>query len=463
MAIKLPARPFPRITIPQYPQDGRPFALADRQDEVERLYRAVVGAGNPVLAGKASGRYRAVVSGYMGVGKSSVIFKVLEMIRSGDVVLEEQAVAFSPDMPKPDSHERWLILRASGKQTPSVDAIADALQKAMISTLDEVEQGAGRQAPGMLEIKWYHHLFRRREKKLFAEVQSALTTFSLMIDFVRAWQGSKLKETVERSSQTEVKTEIDSFLETQLRLRGGKPDSAEGKAAIELSGRYIRKVATVVKAGMTMEREVEISADLVTEALNAFFDSTERAGIPTILILDDFDEFASNVGPSHTERSRVLARVLGTFSQLRPSCLILGIREEYMHEDVFRQFITHPVPPLSRASAADALDAWARVQEPPLTVEQMRALREFGDRFLQRFAPEARVVVPFRFLQMVSWIGNDALDREARTRIASSTTSAARTAGRPIAPPSASRASCRRVTSSSRPRRSRSTPSRMRR
>jgi hypothetical protein len=51
------------------------------------------------------------------------------------------------------------------------------------------------------------------------------------------------------------------------------------------------------------------------------------------------------------------------------------------------------------------------VQEPPLTVEQMRALREFGDRFLQRFAPESRVVVPFRFLQMVSWIGNDVLNR----------------------------------------------------
>lgn len=31
-----------------------------------------------------------------------------------------------------------------------------------------------------------HHPFERREKKLFAEVQSALTTFSLMIDFVRA-------------------------------------------------------------------------------------------------------------------------------------------------------------------------------------------------------------------------------------------------------------------------------------
>jgi hypothetical protein len=153
-----------------------------------------------------------------------------------------------------------------------------------------------------------------------------------------------------------------------------------------------------------------VSADLATEALNTLFDTTERAGMPTVLVLDDFDEFASNVGPSHAARSKVLASVLGTFNQLRPSCFILGVREEYMHEDVFRQFTTHHIPPLTHAAGLEALDAWAKVQRPPLTVEQMRAFREFGDRFLQRFAPDARVVVPYRFLQMVSWIGNDGLD-----------------------------------------------------
>ena len=45
----------------------------------------------------------------------------------------------------------------------------------------------------MAEIKWYHHLFRRREKQLFSEVRSALVAFALMIDFVRNWQGSKLE------------------------------------------------------------------------------------------------------------------------------------------------------------------------------------------------------------------------------------------------------------------------------
>jgi Cdc6-like AAA superfamily ATPase len=411
MAILLSARPFPRTSIPLFPQAGRPFALADRQDEVEKLYAAVVAAGNPVLAHERSDRYRAVVSGYKGVGKSSVIYKVLEMIRSADAIAE--GVTFSQDVPQPESRERWLILSASGKHVPSVDAIAGALQKAMLSTLDDVEQEAERQAPGMVEIKWYHHLFRRREKQLFAEVQSALMTFSLMIDFVRAWQGSKLKESVERSSQTDVSKEIDAFLEGQLKGRGVRPESAEGQATLRASGRYIRKVTAMAKASASMEREVVISADLVTEALNEFFDTTERAGLPTILVLDDFDEFASNVGPSHAERSRVLASVLGTFNQLRPSCLIIGVREEYAHEDLFRQFITHHVPAMTRAAGGEALDAWAAVQRPPLSVDATRAFRAFGDRFLQRFAPGARVVVPFRFLQMVSWIGNDAFHRGA--------------------------------------------------
>ena len=69
MAVKLSARPFPRASIPRFPQPGLPFALADRRHEVEHLYSSVVAAGNAALTQPESRRYRAVVSGYMGVGK----------------------------------------------------------------------------------------------------------------------------------------------------------------------------------------------------------------------------------------------------------------------------------------------------------------------------------------------------------------------------------------------------------
>jgi Cdc6-like AAA superfamily ATPase len=404
-------RPFPWISITRFPQVGQPYAFADRKEEVARLYKATVAAGNAVRADQPGARYRAVVSGYKGVGKSSVIMQVLGMIRDPLGVVDGQVLTLPPDLPEPENRERWLILSVSGKLVPSVDAIADALQKAVLSTFEGVEDEVERRTAGMLDIRWYHHLFKRREKKLFTEVQSALTTFSLMIDFVRAWQGSRLKESVERSNQTDTTREITAYLEGQLKVKGVRPESAEGEAALKLSGNYIRKWTSMFKASATMERESIISADLVTDALNAFFKTTDKAGIPTILVLDDFDEFASNVGPSHGERSRVLANVLGTFNQLRPTCLFIGVREEYMHEDVFRQFDVHHIPPMTRRYAGEALDAWARVQLPPLTPEASLALQAFGDRFLAYFAEDAPVVVPFRFLQMVAWIGNNALDR----------------------------------------------------
>ena len=411
---KTPA--FPWIAIPRYPQQGPPYAFADREEQVAELYKAVVAAGNAVRAAQAGARLRAVVSGYKGVGKSAVILQVLGMLRDPDAVVDGQQLTVPVGLPEPENRERWLILSVSGKLVPSIDAIADALQKSVLSVFEDVGKEAERKTESALHLGLFHRLFHVREKRLFNEVRSALTTLALMIDFVRAWQGSRLKETVERAAQTEVKSDIDAYLEGQLKGKGVKLDSAEGQAALRLSASYIRKWTSTFKASTTMDREVVISADLVTEALNAFFATTDRAGIPTVLVLDDFDEFASNVGPSHFERSRVLSNVLGIFNQLAPSCLILGLREEYMHEDVFRQFQVMHVPPMTRKTAALALDAWGRVQQPPLSPDVSRAFEAFGDRFLQRFDPDAPVVIPFRFLQMVAWIANNALGQEESDR-----------------------------------------------
>lgn len=89
-------------------------------------------------------------------------------------------------------------------------------------------------------------------------------------------------------------------------MKGVRPESAEGEAALKLSGNYIREWTSMFKASATMERESIISADLVTDALNAFFKTTDKAGIPTILVLDDFDEFASP--PQSVRRSPICSR-----------------------------------------------------------------------------------------------------------------------------------------------------------
>jgi len=299
---------------------------------------------------------------------------------------------------------------------PSVDALADAIQKSVLSVFEDLGKEAERQTPGAIHLGLMHRLLPTRDRRLYNEVRSALMTLVLMIDFVRAWQGSKRKETSERATKTESQDDVEAHLETQLQAKGMRSDSAEGKAALRLSANYIRKWTSSSTSSATLERETIISADLVTEALNAFLSTTERAGIPTVLVLDDFDELASSVGPSHLERSRVLASVLGIFNQLAPTCLILGLRAEYMHEDLFRQFQVLHVPPMTREKAALALDAWGEVQTPPLAPDTARAFRTFGDRFLAAFEPDAPSVVPFRFLQMIAWIANNALGRNASDR-----------------------------------------------
>jgi|HubBroStandDraft_6_1064221.scaffolds.fasta_scaffold7439025_1 hypothetical protein len=67
------ARELPWIGIPPYPLPGQPYAFVNREAQVAQLYKPMVNAGNAVLSGKPGGRVRAVVHGYVGVGKSSVI------------------------------------------------------------------------------------------------------------------------------------------------------------------------------------------------------------------------------------------------------------------------------------------------------------------------------------------------------------------------------------------------------
>lgn len=407
---------FPWIHIPPVAQTGQVRAFADREDQIAQLYKALVGAGNAVRDGESTVRHRFVVSGYTGVGKSALILQVLAMLRDELGVVDGQRLTLPPDLPEPDGRERWLILRASGKQVPSVDSIAEALRKCALSIFDDVQEEAERRLPGVLELPLLHRLLRRREARLFQEVSAALKSLAAMIDYVQVWQGSTLKIKLESQSHAESSRNIEADLAADLRRLGGEPTSAEAKAALKLAAGFIRKRAMSTHLSTTLEQQSVVGAELVVEALNQFFVSTDRAGIPTILVLDDFDEFASNVGPSHAQRSQVLSSVLGEFSRLKPTCLIIGLREEYLHEDVLRQYQNVHIPPLTRTRAAEILDAWSAVQRPPLDAEIAASLRAIGDKLLDGFEMEEQVVIPFRFLQLVSWIANNITDCASRSR-----------------------------------------------
>lgn len=403
---------FPWIQIPPVAEPGQLRAFANRENQIAQLYTAIVAAGNAVIAGELDVQHRIVVYGYMGVGKSALVLQALGMVRDELGVAEGQALRVPADLPEPNERHRWLLLRVSGKHVPSVEAIADAIRSCALTVLEDVKDGIERKLPGALNLPVLTKVFRSRETEQRAEVEKALRALAYMIEYVQVWQGATMKVRAQSGTQAETgqSASIEADLLATLERQRQSPSTPEAKAAFKLATSYLQKHASLIRVDSEIERSQVIGPELVVEALNNFFAATDRAKIPTILVLDDFDEFASNVGPSHEQRARVLSGVLGQFNRLRPTCLIIGLREEYMHEDIHRQYRTVYVPPLTRIDAARVLAAWGAVQRQSLQPGVTETLQAIGDAFLQRFPPENPVAVPFRFLQLVAWVANNVRD-----------------------------------------------------
>lgn len=406
----MPSLPFLPIT--RFPQVGQPFAFADREDQVAALYGIVVDAGNALIQGQLSEPARVAVTGYKGVGKSSVIFQVLGMLRDPAGIAPGQRVAL-PDLRDAEERQRWLVLRVSGKHVRGIEGLPDDLHRSVLTVLQDVARGAEHAAPGILQLSFFHRLFRTGDRERFEKVRTALTAFALTVDFVRAWSGAKMTDKVEESRRAERNSEIKVFLEAQLKLKGIKPESTEGQAAVGLSASFIGKWSQTLESKRSLEHEVTVNADLATEALNGLFAATTAARIPTVFVLDDFDELASGAGPSHAERAKVLMEVLGVFNQLTPTCLLIAVRQEYRHEDLFRQFRSVYIPPMNRAAAGEMLDAWAAIQTVQWSDEMRATLREVGERIVGGFLADATVVVPDRFLPLTTWAARNARPGEA--------------------------------------------------
>lgn len=410
---------LPSLAVPPFPQIGQPFACADREDQVSTIYSVVVDAGNALIQGQRPVPRRLVVTGYKGVGKSSVVLQVLGMLRDPQGIAPGQQVAYGA-LPDPVEPQRWLVLRVSGKHVRGIEGLPDDLHRSVIAILEDAARDAElttpdvlREAiPGVLRLPFFHRLFRSREAELFEKVRTALVAFSLTVDFVRAYRGAKLNEKVEESRRSERTAEIKTFLEGQLKARGMKAESAEAQAAVTLSHSFIAKWSHALESKRSMEHEVTVNADLATEALNAFFAATAAAKLPTVFVLDDFDELASGAGTAHTARAKVLMEVLGVFNQLAPTCLVLAVRQEYLHEDLIRQFRQIYLPPMTRAAAGDMLDKWVGTQTVQWSDEMRAELRAVGEKFVGGFPQDTPVVLPDRFLPLVTWAARSAREGE---------------------------------------------------
>ncbi len=407
---------LPWISIPSFAEPGQAHAFASRETQVVSLYTALVRAGNAVRQGRVGVRHQHVVHGYFGVGKSALLLQVLGMLR-GELLagaVPGQRLELPPGLPEPDDPQRWLILRLSGKQVGDIGALSDAIRSAVLdeeeahagraplsSFLDEVIDQTERQIPGALELPIVHRVLRKRETALYKAIRSELTMLAATLEITRSWYGATVHAKEVHESQSESRQDLDAHLKAVLKGHGLDVGTVAARAGLEVAAGIVRRYGESRTRSSQIERRWTVSSEIVVDALNRFFTATDRAGLPTILVLDDFDELTSTVGPSHFERSRVLAAMLGAFSRLKPTCLVLALREEYMHEDIRRQYARTPVPPLTRIGAELAIEAWGELQQPALETAAVDHLKALGRRLLEGLPADEAVAIPFHFLQLV--------------------------------------------------------------
>jgi hypothetical protein len=431
------------LYIPPAAQTGQIHAFADREHQLIHLYRSIVDAGNQVRKGVMSVRKKIVVHGYMGVGKSALILQALGLLR-GDLSLGEvierkgapggelppmgQRITWAEGLPEPLDVQRWLVLRFSGKQMAGIAALPDDLQRRaaeeearadtaenaprtglgamLMGVATDVKQQAERQRPQVLNLPFWHHLLRSDELRLYEAVRSSLRQLSDVVDHIRQWEGGRQTGSLKITNKVDSSRDIEASLlgHSGKKLTDLSPDN---QIALRVAADIIYKNSYLFESGTIVEKSWRVSAQMVVDVLNSFFEATDAASLPTLLILDDFDEFASAVGPSHDARARLLSWIIGPVTGLKPTTLVLALRSEYMMEDVFRQYESITVPPMDRPSALLAVEAWGEVQEPPLSDASVDRLKEVSKLILSALPEDAPTVIPFRFLQLLAWISNN--------------------------------------------------------
>ena len=376
----MPGTGFPWINIPMIADTGEELAFVQRREELAVLYRGMVEAGNSLRAGRLGVHRKFVVHGYLGVGKSALVLQALRMIREP---MSASGIAADLGLPPPEDPERWLILRVSGKHVFGLDGMVDSLRRnvlddetaqpvvdelhpeSRLALYAEVHQQVASAVPDVLQLSPLHRLLRTRESQLYEQLRADLRELAKAIDHIT--------------------------------YQVATADTSESGAAAS-EGREAAH-----------ERRERDEAHILVEVLNRFFRTASAAGLPTLLILDDFDDIAVASGASAERRARMLSSLLSEFTQLAPTCMVLTLRSEYMNDSVLRQYRRIYLPPLNRTDARIILGIWAQAQHPPLDAETTQRLQELGDRFLKSFDIEEPVVVPFRFLQLVTWLANNLL------------------------------------------------------
>lgn len=384
--------------IPLFARPGQVNAFADRESKLRKLFGMVVSAGNSVRAGDADVQRAAIVHGYMGSGKSALLLETLAMLRG-----EGQRPGVLTGLPTPDAPERWIIMRLSGKHIGNPSAFGDAVRqlgteefdKPVFSIAKDITRAADKSVPPVTRLPMFSRALRA-ERKLFNQVREALDGAKVAMEYTRQWYGA-------RATQAQ-KSHTAASIEAELKARFGSDFSG---GAVKLASQIIMKIGADISTDLEVERQWRVGTEIVVHALNTFFEACHAARLPTVLLLDDFDEFTSSIGPDYDRRAKVLSWLLGTVNEFAPTCLLLGLRQEYEIPDIARQMERVYLPPMTPVQFGQVIDVWAAAQHKPLSADESGELKALARHLFASTEREEPILLPYRCLRVLTSVWED--------------------------------------------------------
>lgn len=395
---------LPYIHIPDSPHPSLPQGFANREELLLKLVTNLVEVGNLVSNGREPGRLSSlVVHGHKGVGKSSLIVEALRAIRGELDFGPGFRSRISKEMlPKAQQSERWVILYLRGKTSRDIkDATTNAqitLQSALTGMLssDQMIPELSKNKPQELDL--LGRFFNRTENSTREALRSAIQNTIIELQKARERQGGI--RTTKEVQQTQKSSRSDASAGLRETFSVGQGGNRIAAAVnLEIEDKYLLNT----NKDITEETRQEMNVDMFVDALNPFFTRCAELKIPTFLVLDDADELVT-FADSHARRSEFLRIILGTVGRLNCTALVLGLRNEYLQEDVYRNFTTYPVQPLTPTAAFLALDAWLDLQHQPPSSEGRQLCQDVAHTLLSGHTQDEPNVVPwvfFRVLQSV--------------------------------------------------------------
>lgn len=381
---------LPYLPLPHFPTPNARRGFADRENELSTLYRLTVEACNAERRGVPNVKVQQFVSGYQGVGKSSLLLELLSMIRGQPARYNPNGEPLLAKLPVPNDQQRWLLLYLSGKRTSGTAGLGESLSSLLAGAEGDLESEINQATM----LNWFERtLLLRDDKKLYDLVEQERLKLVEALQFVQFYYGKHIDFTTTFKRSDETNEQYEARIKASIAASLGVDDKVTSSAGLGVAAKIVSTQVQQLSQQGSIENRFSIDVGMAVRAMNIFFAATRKARLPTVLVLDDIDDISSWYNPTIDSRQKFLSLIFKDLLSLNPTVLLLGLRSEYTTGEVSRRVNGLNLPGLDRKSLADAAEAWGRAFTPEDQTEQetsasMKEVRAFYERFISAVAPD---------------------------------------------------------------------------